>query len=128
MAIRATPGINDLKALPASEIVLNEGHSFDYNGKYLGSGTTELTPAPLTEIEMKRAQQVAIQAHKALGCYGYSRTDMILSGQDVYFLETNTLPGLSKPSFVPQQLQAAGMSVEQFISRQLILAAKRYGT
>ncbi len=118
----------NLAALPASEIVLNEGHSFDYNGKYLGAGTTELTPAPLTEIEMKGAQQVAIEAHQALGCYGYSRTDMILSGQDVYFLETNTLPGLSKPSFVPQQLQAADMSMEQFITHQLELAVKRYGT
>ncbi len=116
----------DLTALPASEIVLNEGHSFDYNGKYLGAGTTELTPAPLTDLELKTAQGVALEAHRALGCYGYSRTDMILSGQDVYFLETNTLPGLSKPSFVPQQLLAAGMPVEQFISRQLELAFKRY--
>lgn len=125
-----TVGVTDidgtLKALPASEIVLNEGHSFDYNGKYLGAGTTELTPAPLSDIEMKKAQQVAIEAHKALGCYGYSRTDMILSGPDVYFLETNTLPGLSKPSFVPQQLRAAGLAVEQFVARQIELAPKRY--
>lgn len=124
-----TVGVTDvdgkLRALPASEVVLNEGHSFDYNGKYLGAGTTELTPAPLNEAEMKKAQTVALEAHVALGCYGYSRTDMILSGQDVYFLETNTLPGLSKPSFVPQQLRAAGMPVEEFISHQIDLAAKR---
>lgn len=125
-----TVGVTDidgkLQALPASEVVLNDGHSFDYNGKYLGAGTTELTPAPLTDAEMKKAQTVAIEAHNALGCYGYSRTDMILSGQDVYFLETNTLPGLSKPSFVPQQLRAAGLAVEEFISRQIDLAAKRF--
>lgn len=116
----------ELQALPASEVVLNEGHSFDYNGKYLGAGTTELTPAPLNANEMKKAQRVAIEAHRALGCFGYSRTDMILSGEDVYFLETNTLPGLSKPSFVPQQLRAAGLTVERFISRQIELAVRRF--
>ena len=115
-----------MQALPASEVVLNEGHSFDYNGKYLGAGTTELTPAPISEAQMKAAQQVALESHQALGCYGYSRTDMILAEDGIYFLETNTLPGMTKASFVPQQLTAAQMKLSDFIARQLKLAELRY--
>jgi D-alanine-D-alanine ligase len=119
---------NDLVALPASEVILNEGRSFDYNGKYLGSGTTEVTPASLTEAELEAAQRLAIEAHLAFHCYGYSRTDMILAADGPYFLETNTLPGLSKPSFVPQQLLAADIPIKTFIEEQIRLAEIRYET
>lgn len=116
----------DLVALPASEAVVNEGRSFDYDGKYLGSGTKEITPAQLTDEELQSAQQLAIEAHMAFQCYGYSRTDMILSADGPYFLETNTLPGLSKPSFVPQQLLAADIPMKTFIQEQIRLAELRY--
>jgi D-alanine-D-alanine ligase len=117
---------NDLVALPASEVVLNEGRSFDYNGKYLGTGTTEITPASLTDAELEAAQRLAVEAHLAFHCYGYSRTDMILAKDGPYFLETNTLPGLSKPSFVPQQLLAADIPIKSFIEEQIRLAEVRY--
>jgi D-alanine-D-alanine ligase len=117
---------DELIALPASEVILLEGRSFDYEGKYLGSGTKEVTPAELNPNQVQMAQQLAIEAHLAFGCYGYSRTDMILSDEGAYFLETNTLPGLSKPSFIPQQLQAADITFTQFIESQLELAEHRY--
>ena len=117
---------DELISLPASEVILSEGRSFDYDGKYLGSGTKEVTPADLTPEQMQQAQKLAIEAHLAFGCYGYSRTDMILSAQGAYFLETNTLPGLSKPSFVPQQLHAADIAFTKFIEAQLELAEHRY--
>lgn len=116
----------ELIALPASEVILNEGYSFDYEGKYLGAGSKEITPAVLTENELQAAQKLAIDAHLAFNCFGYSRTDMILSSQGPYFLETNTLPGLSKPSFVPQQLAAADISFNSFIAEQILLADLRY--
>lgn len=117
---------NDLVALPASEVVLSEGRNFDYNGKYLGTGTKEITPASLTDAELEAAQKLAIESHIAFHCYGYSRTDMILAADGPYFLETNTLPGLSKPSFIPQQLLAADISVKNFIEEQIRLAEMRY--
>lgn len=117
---------DDLVALPASEVVLNEGRSFDYNGKYLGTGTKEITPASLSDAELEAAQKLAVEAHLAFHCYGYSRTDMILAADGPYFLETNTLPGLSKPSFIPQQLLAADISVKNFIEEQIRLAECRY--
>lgn len=115
-----------LIALPASEVVLHEGHSFDYQGKYLGRGTTEITPAQLSQGEMAQAQALAIKAHESLQCTGYSRTDMILTKSGPVFLETNTLPGLSKASFIPQQLEAAGISVTDFLNEQIAIAASRF--
>jgi D-alanine-D-alanine ligase len=109
----------DLRPLPPSEVVMKAGHSFDYQGKYLGRGSTEITPAELSSEQTAAAQQLALDAHRALGCRGYSRTDMILTAKGAVFLETNTLPGLSKASFIPQQLMAAGIPVGDFLNQQI---------
>lgn len=115
-----------LQSLPASEVILSAGHLFDYQGKYLGRGNKEVTPAELNAQDMARAQKLAIEAHKALDCYGYTRTDMMLTEKGPVFIETNTLPGLSKASFVPQQLAAAKISMTDFITKQIELASHRY--
>ncbi len=112
-------------ALPVSEVRLIPGGAFDYAGKYLGKGTEELTPAPLTESEAKAAQALGVLTHQALGCTGYSRTDMILTPAGLTLLEINTLPGMTKASFIPQQLAAAGRSVKDFLTRQFELARQR---
>lgn len=117
-----------LTALPPSEVLLNAGASFDYDGKYLGRGTTEITPAKISTAECEAAQKLALEAHRALGCYGYSRTDAILTGDGMVFIETNTLPGLTKASFIPQQLEAAGITVVQFVEQQLKNAGRRFAT
>lgn len=114
------------ECLPASEAIVLDGPKFDYEGKYLGRGTKEVTPAEISAQEMKSAQELALKAHSVLGCYGYSRTDMILTGNGPYFLETNTLPGLTKASFIPQQLEAVGITMREFIDEQLQMAMKRY--
>lgn len=111
-------------ALPPSEVIMQAGRSFDYQGKYLGRGSTEVTPAELTIKDRDLCQSLALQAHIVLGCHGYSRTDMILTKKGPVFLETNTLPGLTKASFVPQQLQAAQIPLETFIQEQIIAALK----
>lgn len=115
-----------LAPLPPSEVVLNKGFSFDYEGKYLGRGTTEITPAQLTPEEAQVAQKMALEAHQALKCYGYSRTDLILTTAGPVYLETNTLPGLSRASFIPQQLNVADIRFADFIQRQLELAENRF--
>ena len=118
-------GSGNLKALPPSEVLLNAGATFDYDGKYLGRGTTEITPAKITGPECDLAQKTALEAHRSLGCFGYSRTDLILSDGEIYFIETNTLPGLTKASFIPQQLASAGITVAQFVEQQLANAVER---
>lgn len=116
---------NGLRALPVSEVRVIPGGAFDYEGKYLGRGTEELTPAPLDAGERAAAQALALLTHKAVGCFGYSRTDMILTAQGPVLLEINTLPGMTKASFIPQQLAAAGLEVKHFLAGQLELARAR---
>ncbi len=112
-------------ALPVTEIVTDRSRDFDYEGKYLGLGSKELTPADISETATAEAQKLAVTAHSALSLYGYSRTDMIMASDGIYFLEINTLPGLTKQSLVPQQLALANISMAEFLDRQIELALAR---
>ena len=124
-----TVGVADrngtVEPLCASEVLVQKGRAFDYQGKYLGDGITEVTPAKLDADDAARCQELAVKVHRELGCFGYSRSDMILTSKGPVFLETNTLPGLSKSSFVPQQLAHRGIKLADFIAEQLRLATTR---
>jgi D-alanine-D-alanine ligase len=61
-------------------------------------------------------------AHRALACKGYSRTDMILKGQDIYVLETNTIPGMTATSLLPQAAAAAGLNFSQLLDKLIELS------
>lgn len=115
-----------LTALAVSEVLLDSGVAFDYQGKYLGRGSKEITPADINVVEKKQCQDLALRAHKIFGCYGYSRTDMILTLNGPIFLETNTLPGLTKASFLPQQLEAEKIPFAEFIDELIVTGASRY--
>jgi D-alanine-D-alanine ligase len=112
-------------ALPVIEIEVDTDRAFDYAGKYLGAGTREICPAQIPEEMARAAQATALAAHQALGCEGYSRSDLIATGDGIYFLETNTLPGLTGSSLVPQELAVVGISFREFLERQLELAERR---
>jgi D-alanine-D-alanine ligase len=114
-----------LIALPATEILIDKNRQFDYAGKYLGVGTKEITPADISLELMQKAQEISLLAHKTLGLYGYSRSDLILNKDGFYFLEINTLPGLTKSSLVPQQLKEAGIFMSDFLQEQIRLAQTR---
>lgn len=116
---------NHVVVLPCSEVILERNAHFDYKGKYLGQGNKEITPADVTKREALLAQKVAFDAHVSLGCFGYTRTEVIYTDRGFYFLETNTLPGLTEASFIPQQLRAAGINVEDFLRLQIRLAINR---
>ncbi len=113
------------RALPITEVVMDKERHFDYEGKYLGAGSKELTPADLSEMATGEAQRLAVAAHVSLSLYGYSRTDLILGPDGFYFLEINTLPGLTTQSFIPQQLAADHISMREFLTEQIALAKKR---
>tara|TARA_B100000925_G_scaffold289880_1_gene273783 strand:- start:171 stop:1232 length:1062 start_codon:yes stop_codon:yes gene_type:complete len=116
-----------LKALPSSEVIMETGRVFDYEGKYLGEGSTEVTPAEISDSLAQRLGRLACEAHSLLGCYGYSRTDFLVDDNGPVFIETNTLPGLTSASFIPQQLDAAGISMLSFLKTQILLAPTRFG-
>ena len=103
-----------------------DGRVFDYEGKYLGEGSTEVTPADISPDLAEKLGRLACQAHEILGCWGYSRTDFLVDENGPVFIETNTLPGLTSASFIPQQLEAAAIPMVDFFQHQLALAFQRY--
>lgn len=106
-------------ALTPSEVVLDEGMIFDYHAKYFVNGL-EITPAQVDEELKKRIQDVAMKTHKATGCKDYSRTDMMLDeNNQLIVLEINTVPGMTKVSFIPAQLQDMGYGIGDFIKGML---------
>jgi D-alanine-D-alanine ligase len=102
--------------LIATEVVLTKGELFDYEAKYTTGGCKEITPAEVDSVTMKRLQDVAVTCHKILGCKSISRTDMILKDGDIYVLEINTVPGMTKTSFIPQQAKACGYDMKDLIT------------
>ncbi|NLE01931.1 MAG: D-alanine--D-alanine ligase, partial [Fibrobacter sp.] len=81
---------------------------FDYTAKYTDGASEEIVPAPYPEELLKRIGDIAIKSHQVLGCSGFSRTDMIYCNNELYVLETNTLPGLTRNSLLPKAYKAAG--------------------
>ena len=116
-------GNNELTALPLVEIIPGEQYEFfDYEAKYQPGASTEICPAVLDDPLTIRAQQYALTAHRALQLKGYSRTDMIISGDDIYVLETNTIPGMTPTSLLPQAAAAAGLDFGALLDRLIELA------
>ena len=125
LTVGAVEHAERVQALPVIEIEIDAGRAFDYEGKYLGSGSREICPANIPDALAREAQDAAVAAHQAIGCYGYSRSDFVGTDAGVYFLELNTLPGLTTASLVPQELAVAGIAFRDFLERQMELAARR---
>ncbi len=111
-------------ALPPIEIVPAEG-GFDYTAKYLLKSTQEICPGRFAPEITAQIMDQAVKAHQAMSCGGYSRSDFIVSQQGPVFLETNTLPGLTKASLYPKALKAQGIEFVDFLQGQIVLATKR---
>ncbi|HEY5131509.1 MAG TPA: ATP-grasp domain-containing protein [Bradyrhizobium sp.] len=113
-----------LIALPTVEIIPAEG-PFDYVAKYLAKATQEICPGRFAPEISAQIMDQAVRAHQALSCSGYSRSDFIVSDKGPIFLETNTLPGLTKASLYPKALKAQGIEFVDFLHDQIALAARR---
>jgi D-alanine-D-alanine ligase len=115
-------------SLPPIEIIPAEGgFGFDYRAKYLAKATQEICPGRFAPEITAQLMDRALRAHRALSCSGYSRTDFIVSDKGPVYLETNTLPGLTKASLYPKALRAYGIEFPDFLRDQIALAAKRAG-
>ena len=122
-------GNEKLKALPVIEIVPDQSREFfDYEAKYTAGVTQEICPARVDAALTGKAQTYAKMAHRALFCEGYSRTDMILSEGEMYLLETNTIPGMTATSLLPQAAQAAGISFTKLLDRLIELGIERHSS
>jgi D-alanine-D-alanine ligase len=114
----------EIIALPPIEIVPGEGN-FDYTAKYLLKSTQEICPGRFSADVTAAIKDDALRAHKALSCSGYSRTDFIISDKGPVYLETNTLPGLTRASLYPKALKTQGIDFTDFLKDQIVLAERR---
>lgn len=117
----------ELKALPLIEIIPKERKYFDYHSKYIAGATNEICPAPVDDDITKRAQEIARTTHQIIGCGDVSRTDMIVDDkQNIYVLEINTIPGMTKTSLLPQAAEVFGLSFSQLTDTIIKNALWRY--
>ena len=123
-----TVGILGEEALPVIEI-RPQHELFDYECKYQPGMSEEICPAPIDPALAAKTQDAARRAHRALKLSGYSRIDFRVGGDgDIFFLEANTLPGVTAQSLIPKAARAAGMSFPSFAEAVCRLALERHGT
>lgn len=118
-----TVGILGDEALPVIEIRPKKAF-FDFEAKYTPGMSEEICPAPIPAAMARKAQALGLASHRALGCRGYSRTDMIWTSKGIEVLETNTLPGMTVTSLLPLAAQAIGLSFPKLLDRMIRLAMK----
>ncbi|VEN74248.1 D-alanine--D-alanine ligase [Candidatus Desulfarcum epimagneticum] len=121
----AVIGNDHLETLPLIEIIPgSDSPFFDYEAKYTPGGAREICPARIEEKHAEKAREYAKTAHRALLCKGYSRTDMILKDGELYVLETNTIPGMTPTSLLPQAAAKAGISFGRLLDRLIDLGVR----
>lgn len=112
----------ELINLPVTEII-PDNEFFDYEAKYLGA-SKEICPAEIDESIKQEVWRLNKAIYRHLGCRGLVRIDYILRGKDIFFLELNAVPGMTRMSLVPQQLEVAGIGMKEFLT-QLIEEGRR---
>ena len=111
-------GILDDYPIGAIEIV-PKNEFYDFESKYTDGMAEHIFPARLESALYEKAQAIGLSAHRALGCRGYSRVDLLVTGTgDCYVLEVNTLPGMTALSLLPEiAAKGAGLAFEELVSR-----------
>ncbi|MFA6519944.1 MAG: D-alanine--D-alanine ligase [Candidatus Paceibacterota bacterium] len=113
-----------LYSLPTIEIIPPEDDFFSYDAKYSGK-SREVCPGNFSRVAAEELQRAAKVMHRALGLRHYSRSDFIVTPKGIYYLETNTLPGLTTESLMPKALASVGVTFPDFLSHLVNLALGR---
>jgi len=108
---------------PVTEVI-PKNEFFDFEAKYTQGVTDEITPARLPESLFKKCQQLSSEIYDLCNCEGIVRIDYILNGNDFYFLEVNTTPGMTETSFIPQQISAMGLTLTEVLT--LVIADRMH--
>jgi len=121
-----TVGIIGEQALPVIEVRPAKGF-YDYKNKYTSGATQYLCPAPIPKEKAQELQELALKAHRALGCEVLSRVDIMVDAEGkAYVLEVNTLPGMTDLSLLPKAGRAAGIDFTTQCLRILELSWARF--
>lgn len=119
-------GVIDYKALPVIEIAPVEGF-YDYKNKYKAGSAVETCPAELSAEITAQMQYYAEEVARVLGLDTYTRSDFLLDEKNqMYCLETNTLPGMTPTSLLPQEAQVVGMNFNQLCEKIIEISLRRY--
>ena len=114
----------DGKSLPSIEIIPKEGF-YDYKNKYQAGATIEICPTEIDPAIEAELGKVALTVHNTLNLSAYSRSDYIVDEKgDIYFLEINTLPGMTPTSLMPQEAAAAGVDYNTLCQTVIDIALK----
>lgn len=109
---------SEVKALPVIEIKPQVSKWFDYKAKYEVGGSEEICPAQIAETVRDQLQESAVKIYRAVGCKDLARADFIWDEDtQYYFLEINTIPGMTATSLAPQAAQVAGMEFGEFLDK-----------
>ncbi len=106
---------NKTIVLPLIEII-SKNEFFDYEAKYTPGNSEEVTPADMPPELTKEIQRISLFIYELLGCNGIVRVDFIVIGETPWFIEINTIPGMTKESLVPKEAAAAGIALEELYS------------
>lgn len=111
-----------LMVLPITEIV-SENDFFDYEAKYMGK-SQEITPARISDAEKELVERQAMKVYQILNMKGFSRSEFIIVDGVPYFLEINTVPGMTEESLLPQQAKEASISLSDLFDYAIQQALK----
>ncbi len=110
--------------LPITEII-TDNEFFDYEAKYTPGVADEITPGDIPKYIELNCREKSLMLYKNLNCKGFVRFDFIFNDEDMFFLEVNTVPGLSENSIVPQQANEYGISLRELFSSAIEEALKQ---
>lgn len=121
-------GILQDQAIGAIEVVPKK-EFYDFEAKYTAGMAEHICPVDLPQELYRTALETGLAAHRALGCNGYSRVDLLVTeAGECYVLEVNTLPGMTELSLLPELAQKeAGIGFEELVERILLTAALKTG-
>ena len=114
---------SEVMVLPITEIV-SENDFFDYEAKYLGK-SEEITPARISKVQEENVKHMAKKIYELLNMDGFSRSEFIFKGDTPYFLEMNTVPGLTIESILPKQAACAGISLSELFANAIEMAVAK---
>ncbi len=119
-------GVIDGESLPVIEIAPKQGF-YDYKNKYTAGSTVETCPAELTSEQTNRMRRLAEECYRALNLDAYGRIDFLMNDSgDMYCLESNTLPGMTPTSLMPQEAQAIGVDYATLCEKLIAVSMKKY--
>lgn len=120
-------GTKKPKVLPPIEIIPNVSKFYNYEAKYQDGGSTHICPAKLPERLTKRVQNLALKIYKAVDIACMARIDFIYNPSDgyFYFLEINTIPGMTSVSLLPEAAKAVGISFPQLLDKLIQFAFEK---